>query len=433
MRSFVSGSPPAQDRPADQSLFDFLLANTPDQVYFKDREGRFLRISRAVAEYLNVDDPREVIGRTDFDFWNEETASAAAADERRVMESGEPLVGNVERLVYPSGRVAWDYTTKMPLRDAQGEIIGICGINKDFTRVMEMEEALREERNRLRITTGELEARNAQIEADLQMAREVQEALLPRDYHAVSHSGGTSRNALSFSHCYIPASAVGGDFFHVFPLPEDRAGVFICDVMGHGVRAALITAVVRAVLEELRPKALDAGELMGALNNRLRAILARVEEPFLATAFYAIADPATGELRFANAAHPPPIRLRAGEGVVGFLAEKGQSPGPALGLIDGVEYSTGSCPFERAERVVLFTDGAFEVDSPAGEELGQEALCTKFGRHAGLPAEELFAAVLADVRRFSAKAEFEDDVCLVSMEHAATVKRHGPDDVPAGS
>ncbi|MEA3188365.1 MAG: phosphoserine phosphatase RsbU/P [Chthoniobacter sp.] len=399
-----------------QELFDFLLANTPDQVYFKDREGRFIRISRAVAEYLGVKEPGGVIGKTDFDFWNAETARAAAADEQRVMASGEPIVGKIEKLIYPNGRVAWDYTTKLPLLNPRGEIIGICGINKDFTKVKEMEEALREERNRLRITTAELEARNAQIETDLRMAREVQLALLPHDYRAVSHAGAFARNALSFAHCYLPAAAVGGDFFHIFPLPEDRAGVFICDVMGHGVRAALITAIIRALLEEIRPMMLNHGQFMSALNLRVRAILERVEEPFVATAFYAIADPIAGELQFANAAHPAPVRLRGSEGVVGLLEEKGNPIGPALGLFDATTYRTAHCPFEKTDRVVFFTDGAFEVDSPEGEEFGRDALLTGFGKHAGLPAVELFAAVLEDVRSFSAKSEFDDDVCLVACE-----------------
>lgn len=420
---------------SDRHLFDFLLANTPDQVYFKDRNGRFLRISRAVAEYLGARDSAEVVGRTDFDFWDPETARAAAADERRIMETGEPLVGKIERLVYPNGRVAWDYTTKLPLRDANGEIIGICGINKDFTRMKEMEDALEAERDRLRITTAELQARNAQIQADLEMARHIQHALLPRDCGALalSHTGAFVRNALSFAYCYLPAAAVGGDFFHVFRLPGERAGIFICDVMGHGVRAALITAIIRALMEELRPLMPTPGPFLSALNRRVRTILARVDEPFVATALFAVADPAAGEWQVANAAHPIPVRLRPGAGVIGPLQEEGQRPGPALGLIDEVTYATGRCAFERSDRVVFFTDGAFEVDSPTGEEFGREALLSDFGKHAALPAPELFTAVLEEVRRFSARPDFADDVCLVACEQstAAVAETHAAGEASA--
>ena len=307
-----SDLPPDSDPPAQpEEFFDFLLEKTPDQVYFKDRNGRFLRASRAVAEYMEVADPKELIGKTDFDFWSPETAKKCAADEQRIMETREPLVGKVERLVHPDGRVTWDYTTKMPLLDSSGEVVGICGINKDFTAMKEMQDALAEERNRLKATTAELEAKNAVLEADLQLAREIQEALLPRDYPTFPGFGVSGQNALSFAHCYQPAAAVGGDFFDIFPLSQTRAGILVCDVMGHGLRAALITAIIRALLEELRPMMHQAGRFLEALNLRLRAVLERVEEPFVATAFYLIADTAAKEVSVCQCGSPWPIPHRS--------------------------------------------------------------------------------------------------------------------------
>jgi len=117
----------------EQDLFSFLLEHTPDQIYFKDRRGRFLRVSHAVAQYMHVSGPEDLIGKSDFDFWSQETARECFADEQRIMQTGEPMVGKIEKLVFPDGRVTWDYTTKLPLKNSKGEIIGICGINKDFT------------------------------------------------------------------------------------------------------------------------------------------------------------------------------------------------------------------------------------------------------------------------------------------------------------
>jgi PAS domain S-box-containing protein len=161
-------------------IFDFLLENTPDQIYFKDRRGRFLRASRAVAELLGASSAKDLIGKTDFDFWSVETARGTAADEQRIMKTREPLVGKIERLVHRDGRISWDYTTKMPLLDTRGEVIGICGINKDFTAMKCMQDALEEERDRLKATIAELEAKNAQLQADLQLARGIQEAGVTR-------------------------------------------------------------------------------------------------------------------------------------------------------------------------------------------------------------------------------------------------------------
>ena len=400
----------------EQHLFNFLLENTPDQVYFKDRQGRFLRVSRAVAEYMDVADPRDLIGKSDFDFWSEQTAREASADEQRIIETGQPMIGKIEKLVHSDGRVTWDYTTKLPLKDSQGRIIGICGINKDFTAIKEMEDALAEERNRLRITTAELEAKNAQLEADLRMAREIQLALLPRDYPTLSDYGSSGYSALTFAHCYRPAAAVGGDFFDIFPLSQHRAGVFICDVMGHGLRAALVTAIIRTLLEELRPVMQNAGRFLSALNLRLRAILERVDEPFIATAFYLIADTSLRETQFANAGHPAPVRLRRTTRIVESVGFDGGRPGPGLGLFDEVNYSTARCGFEKNDCILLFTDGLYEVDSPEGKQFGLDAVISSLRSHAEMPADRLFNALLADACKFSGKADFDDDVCIVAVE-----------------
>ncbi|HEY5791861.1 MAG TPA: SpoIIE family protein phosphatase [Chthoniobacterales bacterium] len=409
-------SPPLIDPALGRDLFDFLLANTPDQVYFKDKEGRFLRASHAVASFLNAPNTGELIGKSDFDFWSPETAQAARADEVRIMETGQPLIGKIERLVHPDGRIHWDHTTKLPLRDSRGEIIGICGINKDFTEIKLMQDALREERNRLRILTAELREKNTQLEDDLRMAREVQEALLPRESSAVAGAG--LMGGLSFAHCYRPSAAVGGDFFYFVPISDREAGIFICDVMGHGLRAALITAIIRACLEELRPDMADPGRFLNRLNHRLRTILNRVDEPFLATAFFMVVTPSAHEVRFANAGHPAPVCLRRTDGTAKILAEAVRQPVGALGLFAETNYRTAYSPFERNDRIVLFTDGLYEVDSPQGGEFGIPSLMKSLGRHASLPAHDLFTAVLEDVSQFSHRHNFDDDVCLVSVEQA---------------
>ena len=399
-----------------KQFFDFLLEHAADQIYFKDREGRFMCASRAVAEFMGVHSPAELIGKSDFDFWSEQTAREAAADERRIMETGQPLIGKVERLVYPSGRVTWDYTSKLPLRNAAGEIIGIFGVNRDFTVIKRMEDALEEERNRLRITSAELAAKNAQLEADLRMAREVQLALLPREYPNINGHDVAGNTPFSFAHYYRPAAAVGGDFFDFFQLSQSRVGIFICDVMGHGLRAALVTAIIRALLEELRPVMANAGRFLSSLNLRLRAILERVEEPFVATAFYLIVDASTKDAQFANAAHPVPVRLRRAIPGAEPITEDISKIGPALGIFDEITYPTFTCPFEPKDCLVLFTDGLYEVDSPDGKEFGKKSLISSLNRLATLPVEKLFPAVVHEVCRFSAREHFDDDVCMVAVE-----------------
>ena len=265
---------------------------------------------------------------------------------------------------------------------------------------------------------AELREKNALLESDFNMAREIQQIFLPDQYPTFPHSVAPEDSALKFSHRYIPAAAVGGDFFDIFAITDSAAGVFICDVMGHGMRAALITAIMRGLIEELMPVAADAGRFLTEINRSLRAILRRTREPFLATAFYAIADSEAGELRFANAGHPSPVRLVGGTGEVQPLKNYDARHGPALGVFEKTDYPTCRCPFAPSDLVFLFTDGIYEVTNAEGEEYGQERLLQAARKRIQKPAEELFSDLLADTQKFAGRSDFEDDVCLVGVEAA---------------
>jgi two-component system, cell cycle sensor histidine kinase and response regulator CckA len=134
----------------DAALFDAFLAAVPATVYFKDRESRFVRVSRAQADLLGVADPSDALGRTDADFFSPEHAADALADERRVMASGEAIVGKLEHIRHANGQLRWVTTTKMPLRSAEGEVVGTFGITTDISDQRAAEEALQRSEERVR-------------------------------------------------------------------------------------------------------------------------------------------------------------------------------------------------------------------------------------------------------------------------------------------
>ena len=262
----------------------------------------------------------------------------------------------------------------------------------------------------------ELRSKNALLEADFNMAREIQEIFLPQQHPSFPASAAPEQSALKFSHRYLPAAAVGGDFFDIFRLTDNAGGVFICDVMGHGMRAALVTAIMRGLVEELMPVAVDPGKFLTEINRSLHAILRRTREPFLATAFYAVADVSSAELLFASAGHPSPLRIQRRHERVEPLKAVDPRHGPALGLFDKSVYPTNRCPLEVDDLILLFTDGLYEVNNAALEEFGQERLLATVRRHLKLPTETLFDRVLEGVQQFSQAPEFDDDVCLVGVE-----------------
>jgi len=128
----------------DQSLLHSLLNNIPDAIYFKDRKSRFTRVNKSMAERWGFTD-RSILGLSDYDLFTPEHAEPAFLDERKIMESGEAIVGKLEKETFEDGTVAWVNTTKLPLYDEQQRIIGTMGISRDVTELHKAEENLTKE------------------------------------------------------------------------------------------------------------------------------------------------------------------------------------------------------------------------------------------------------------------------------------------------
>jgi len=264
----------------------------------------------------------------------------------------------------------------------------------------------------------EIASYNVQMRADLEMARNLQQSLLPESYPSFPHTASAEESDFRFAHRFCPASELAGDFFSVFPLASNRAGIFICDVMGHGVRSALVTAMVRALVDNAAPAAIDPGQFLAEMNRRLAGLLKSTRGPMFATACYLIADSATGRLSYATAGHPPPLHVqRRAKAIVPLRVP---SPaGPALGLFPEATYAMGECSLAEGDVILLFTDGLYEATNPASdEEYGRQRLLATARRHMHLPASDLCDELIADARRFIDNAALADDVCLLSIEIA---------------
>ena len=135
----------------ERDLLRALLENSPDNIYFKDTESRFIKTSKAQARQFGLDSPEEMVGKTDFDFFSERRARSAYEDEQEIMRTDRPVIAKAERELWQDGRKeSWVLTTKMPLRDKEGKIIGTFGISKDITAIKKIETDLTHERDLLK-------------------------------------------------------------------------------------------------------------------------------------------------------------------------------------------------------------------------------------------------------------------------------------------
>jgi sigma-B regulation protein RsbU (phosphoserine phosphatase) len=262
----------------------------------------------------------------------------------------------------------------------------------------------------------EISRKNAQMVEDLKIAREIQLAFFPDRYPCFPPRALPGASTVEFHCCYRPATALGGDYFEILPVADYKAGVLICDVMGHGVRAALVTAYLRGLLEQLLALAGDPGSLMTEVNRGLLGIFRRTDSGMFASACYILVDAEAGEVRYSIAGHPPPLCVRPGDERVDLLDRADESnPCLALGIVEEVEYETFRAPLAAGDMILLYTDGVYELESPEGQQYGEERLQDALRARVHLPMDELMDGLCAEVGHFAGDREFADDFSLVGV------------------
>ncbi|MDD4736036.1 MAG: SpoIIE family protein phosphatase [Kiritimatiellae bacterium] len=260
----------------------------------------------------------------------------------------------------------------------------------------------------------ELSDRNRQMEDDLLMAREIQEALLPREYPVFAPVSGRQ---IQFAHVYFPSGEVGGDFFNVFRVSEHEVGLFVCDVMGHGMRAALVVATIRGLIEQLSAQASDPGVFLTHLNNAYNGIFEKMKDVTFATVFYGMVNVVTGEMRYVSAGHPPPVLLNENTGDVTDLdIVENAAKGPAIGLFDQVVFHHATRTLRPDELLVIYTDGLSEEVNLANEYYENKRMKEFLSSQTGQEPQEILRGLAKDALVFSGNREYADDVCLVSVK-----------------
>lgn len=388
----------------ERHLLRLVIDNMPVFVYFKDVDSNFVLVNRRMSDLVGADSPEAVVGKNDRDFFSEKLVQESSRDEREIMATGEPVVKKLEEIRWKDGHVSWAVSSKYPWYLPDGTLRGTFGISSEVTRLVETKQQLEK-------IAKILGRQNDALEEQLGLAREIQQAALPSVIPSIA-SAGSGRTA-DFHHRYQPASHLAGDFFEVIPLGEGKAGFFVCDVMGHGVRSALIVSMLRGLIEK-QGETLGGqpGAFLTGLNDGLSHLLERTSQLIFATAIYGYVDLERGELKIASAGHPDPIVRR--KGVAEILELEAVAQGPGLGMVPDYEFPELSLSIDSLEGIWSFTDGVFEVLGADGEEFGQTRMCEAL-QSGGGGMEAIDRMVKAAVD-FASHEGFEDDLCILGVD-----------------
>ncbi len=398
----------------DRDLFRNLINMLPDNIYYKNRESRFVMANEATARKMRVTTPSDLIGCKDTHFFKDDTTDVARKEEEEIMRTGIPITNKIYHETWKGGTSSWCRLSKFPWYDSHGNIKGIVGISSDITELIETNRRYEATAKELDERLTELSERNQELEEQISLAREIQHALQPsriKSRHWTDVATGKQRSA-NFHHAYLPCAGVAGDCFAAFPVGDAGIGMLICDVMGHGVRAALIASVLRGLMEQVSSLANTPGLLLSSLNLMLIRILQQADIMMFASAFYIYLDLDTRRLTLSGAGHPAPIILsNDGRAILPPIPRS-----PALGLKDGAKYRESEIILEPGMKLMLYTDGLTEARNTEGEEIGIQRIMQRLEQNTPQNVREMIDITLAGLYQFTESTKQDDDICLLAVE-----------------
>jgi|WetSurMetagenome_2_1015567.scaffolds.fasta_scaffold00079_31 PAS domain S-box-containing protein len=424
----VTPAETCEELASERTLLKLLLDEIPDNIYVKDREGRYVFDNKAHRKFLGETNEWNIEGKSVFDYFSKTLAQKYDEDDKKVIDSGMPLINREEPIADVSGVEKWVSTSKIPEFDKKGKVCRLVCISRDITvrkRYQdELEKAKAELETRVSERTAELKSANeqlkqqirllnekARLDAEIEAAQNIQRRLTP------SYNPKIPR--VSLKGAYYPAHEVGGDYLDYF---QNEAGdwvVAIADVCGKGIPAALLMAMLRSTFRANARRETSARELLCSVHD---SFYGTIDHKSFITALCLIISADGTSMSYARAGHPPLLRFAA----AGGRPEELKPEGLALGLAsDSATFR--SCLEERrieldtGDRFLMYTDGLMDAEGPDSGTLGLERLENLLASGPALDAEGLVSRITEGVRRFSDGLPPRDDMTLCVLHVTGTL------------
>ena len=377
-------------------LFQTMMEHLDEYIYFKDSDSRFLAVSQYLTTKCGKTSPDQVLGLSDFDLFDQEHAQEAYIDERKIA-TGELNELYKEEKILKNGKIVWVASRKLPLHTRSNYLAGSFGLSRDITEAKDLHEKLEQNLERM--------------QAELVLARNLQDTLIQQRAPTFLNAEGCS--TLEIATKYIPSFHLSGDFFSIVKTNENGAAILVADVMGHGVRAAMVTAMIQIAVHQLRDYASQPAEFMTRLNDMMQRTIQPSGQPMFATAAYSYINLEAKRLTHVQAGARHGIHVPAEPSQMATIFS-GAPIGPALGLLPDTQYAEASILLESQDEIILYTDGI--VEAAIGDEEYSEARLTDFlMQHRRDQLPEMMDALLQSVQAFTHTKELEDDVCLIAL------------------
>jgi len=245
---------------------------------------------------------------------------------------------------------------------------------------------------------------NEMLKEEMRLAQSVQLSMLPQVFPKM--------NNISIAAKYLPALEIGGDFYDVIPLADNKLGILIADVTGHGVQSALITVLLKSAFSSFNDAKIGPAEILTEMNKVFYPILPRA---FFVAALAATVDTRSGECRVVNGGVPHPFIIRGKEKKV----ERVPAYGLLLGIADSDQFKPGdelAVELRKGDRLLLYTDGLSEAENHQDEHFDHRFMQNALKEYSHLPAIEFLEQLTKSAKEFSRPDHRWDDITILGIE-----------------
>lgn len=388
-------------------LLETIVQILPCRLFLRDREGKYILVNQEYRKVVGIPPGLDITGKLLTDVIDDPRADRVLAEDLQVIETGEAISNKLEydKSILAGNR--WILTSKVPLRTDSDKIEGIVGMSLDITEQKQAEELARKAKEAL-------QTKNEQFEAELLVARQLQEQLMSMGFNESRLYLRKGDNwSFRAGYLYKPSHHLAGDFFYLIPIDTNRIGVLVCDVMGHGVKAALVTMLIRGLMTEIPDILGHPSRVLQHLNETILSLAEDDEFPRFVTAAYLIVDLANGDVTLANAGHPCPI-LKSSES--DFQECPCDIIGPALGLLGGEPFGDTHFKLSGETELFLFTDGIIEQTTQSGDDFGKNGLIAALSSASNHNIDEQLAHVKNSLDIALNGTPSTDDICVVAVK-----------------